>query len=102
MPEIGTAKEAADLLDVSLSQFNRMRLLDTYIWEPQTGARQRVDPGRDDLRDHLADKHLVAPAYAGRRLAGGSWRFNLTKLKKYQEQGWPGAEYPDPVKPSGK
>lgn len=65
MPEIGTAKEAAKVLGVSLSQFNRMRLLDTYVWKPQARARQKIDPERDDLRDHMSDKHLVAPAYAG-------------------------------------
>lgn len=97
MAEIGTAQEAAGVLGLSLSQFNRMRLLDTYIWEPQTGTRKKVDPERDDLRSHLKGKHLVAPAYAGRRPAGGSWRFNLTRLEKFREHGWPGAEYVDPA-----
>lgn len=94
MAEIGNAKEAADVLGVSLSQFNHMRLLDTYTWEPQGRSRTKIDPTRDDLREFLQGKHLVAPAYAGRRPAGGSWTFNLTRLRKYQEHGWPGAEYP--------
>lgn len=94
MSKIGTAEEAADVLGISLSQFNHMRLLDTYVWNAQTESLQQVDPDRDDLRAYLKDKHLVAPAFAGRRPAGGSWRFNLTRLREYEERGWPGAEYP--------
>lgn len=92
--EIGGASEAADVLGVSRSQFNAMRLRDTHIYDPVGETLTPVDIERDDLREFLADKHLVAPTLAGRRQAGGQWEYNLELLRQYRHRGWPGAQYP--------
>lgn len=94
--KLGGATEAAAVLDLSISQFNTMRLLATYIYDPLRGTTERVDPDRDDLREYLADKHLLAPTFAGHRYPGGRWKYNLAKLRKYQCNGWPGAPYDHP------
>jgi hypothetical protein len=85
--KLGGATEAAGVLGVSISQFNSMRLLDTYIYDPVHGMT-KVDPGRADLRPYLADKHLMAPTFAGRRHAGGRWEYNLVRLREYRCDGW--------------
>jgi len=99
---IGTAREAAELLGLSLSQFNARRRAVTREYDPATGETFAL-PSKDDLpedtslREYLRDRHLVAPTLAGNRMPRGSWEFNLTVLQEYREQGWPGARFPTPV-----
>lgn len=91
--DIGGATEAAEALDLSVSQFNSLRLQDTYVYDPVQESLTKVDPSRDDLRERLAGKHLVAPSFAGHRRAGGRWRYNLKRLREYRRRGWPGAQF---------
>lgn len=88
----GGATQAAKVLGVSISQFNSMRLLDTYIYDPVHGMT-KVDPHRAELRQYLADKHLMAPTFAGHRHAGGRWTYNLEKLREYRCDGWGNAPH---------
>lgn len=95
---IGTAKEAAELLDLSLSQFNEQRLAATYEYDPASGEASPLPergelPEGQTLREYMRDRHLVAPTLAGQRRPGGSWEFNLTRLQKLREEGWPGVSY---------
>lgn len=94
--EIGGASEAAELLGLSVSRFNALRLRDTHVYDPVEESLTRVNRNRGDLREHLAEKHLVAPAFAGRRPAGGRWKYNLELLREYRRRGWPGARFPNP------
>lgn len=94
--EIGGANEAAELLGLSVSRFNALRLRDTYLYDPVKESLSRVNPNRANLRERLAGEHLVAPTFAGRRLAGGRWRYNLTRLREYRRDGWPGARFRTP------
>jgi hypothetical protein len=94
--KFGGATDAAEVLGVSISQFNEMRLRDTHVYDSRTEECTPIDPDRDDLRSFLEGKHLVAPAYAGRRPAGGHWEYNLHRLREYRERGWPGARYTRP------
>lgn len=93
-PEFGNAKEAAEVLNMSRSQFNEMRLRDTYIYDPIEQTLTKIDRDREDLRDHLDGKHLVAPMFAGQRRIGGKWEYNLDRLREYRKHGPPGAQFP--------
>lgn len=99
---IGTAQEAADLLDLSLSQFNEQRLAATYEYDPATQelaplpSKEELSEGTS-LRDYMRGRHLVAPTLAGQRRPGGSWEFNLTRLRELREGGWPGASFSAPA-----
>lgn len=98
---IGTAQEAADLLGLSLSQFNEQRLAATYEYDPATGEvsplpeRSELPEGQT-LREYMRGRHLTAPTLAGQRRAGGSWEFNIDRLRRYRKNGWPGGRFPDP------
>ena len=98
---IGTAQEAADLLDLSLSQFNEQRLAATYEYDP-TNQELAPLPSKEELpegtnlREYMDGRHLVAPTLAGKRRPGGSWEFNLTRLRELREGGWPGASFSVP------
>lgn len=91
--DIGGASEAAELLGLSVSRFNALRLRDTHVYDSVEQSLTEVNPDREDLREHLADKHLVAPIFAGRRPAGGRWKYDLTRLREYRREGWPGARF---------
>lgn len=98
---IGTATEAAELLGLSLSQFNEQRLAATYEYDPAERSLRRLPdqeelPEGVSLRQYMKGLHLTAPTLAGQRRAEGSWEFNLTRLQQYRERGWPGAEYREP------
>lgn len=98
---IGTAQEAADLLELSLSQFNEQRLAATYEYDPVTQeltplpSKEELPEGTS-LREYMRDRHLVAPTLAGHRRPGGSWEFNLTRLRRLRQNGWPGASFSVP------
>lgn len=99
--DIGTAQEAADLLDLSLSQFNEQRLAATYEYDPVTQELAPLPPKDElpegmSLRDYMRGRHLVAPALAGQRRPGGSWEFNLTRLRDIRERGLPAASFSVP------
>lgn len=99
--KIGTAREAAELLGISLSQFNEQRLAATYEYDPAMNTLralpdQEALPEGVSLRQYMKGRHLTAPTLAGQRRAEGSWEFNLTRLQQYRQRGWPGAEYPEP------
>lgn len=98
---IGPAEEAAEVMGLSLSQFNEQRLAATYEYDPVSGSLSPL-PAQDDLpeehtlRQYMRGRHLCAPTLAGQRRPGGSWEFNLTRLRALREHGWPGARFPDP------
>lgn len=99
--KIGTAREAAELLGLSLSRFNEQRLAATYEYDPRAQQLLPLPPREDlpegqTLREYMEGRHLAAPTLAGQRRAEGSWKFNLTRLQQYRQRGWPGAEYPEP------
>lgn len=88
-----TAKEAAEVLGLSLSQFNERRRHDTWIYNVQDQTLgERVDPGLSRYRQKVKSLHLVTPTLAGRKPAGGRWEYNLEKLRRLRDQPWPGSE----------
>lgn len=99
--KIETAREAAELLGLSLSQFNEQRLAATYKYDLRTQQLLRLPP-RDELpegqtlRELIEGRHLAAPTLTGQRRPWGSWRFNLTRLQELREEEWPGAVYSEP------
>lgn len=97
MCEFGGASQAARTLGMSVSAFNRVRLRVTYVYDPSSRTVAPLDPERDDLRAFVETKHLVAPSLAGTRLPGRPWTFRLDLLRHYQQNGWPGAEFPHPT-----
>lgn len=104
MGDFGGARDAARILGMTISSFNRVRLRVTYVYDPVSGEVSSLDLSRNDLRTFTEAKHLVAPTLAGTKLPGRPWTFRLDLLRQYQELGWPGAEFPAPTLPesSGK
>lgn len=84
MPEsrYGGAEEAAAILGRGVSQFNQMRRRNTYVLEPRTGSLRRLE---ETSRADARDLHLVAPSFAGQRLPGGSWEYDLERLRSIRE-----------------
>jgi hypothetical protein len=94
--EFGGAREAARILGMTVSSFNRLRLRVTQIYDPVLGSVSPIDNGVEDLRGYTQEHHLVAPTLAGLKLPGRPWTFRLDLLRRYRDRGWPGAEFPAP------
>lgn len=109
---VGSARQAAEVLGRSTSQFNTLRERSTLEYDPLTGisrplldegarrelyAQEVGDPsavrGRRDvvLEHYLRTRYLVCPALFGWKLPGGTWTFNLTALERLLREGPPGA-----------
>lgn len=98
--DIGSAEDAAEVMGLSVSQFNEQRLAATYEYDPVSETIAPL-PDLDDLpegtslRQYMRGRHLCAPTLAGQRWPGGKWEYNLTRLQMLRDEGWPGARYPD-------
>ena len=94
MPDWGGSREAARVLEMPESTFNRVRLRATYVYDPVTRSLSPLDPDATGLRAQLGGLHLTAPTLAGQKLPGHRWEFRLDLLKRYRTFGWPAAEFP--------
>ena len=97
MPDWGGSREAARVLEMPESTFNRIRLRATYVYDPVTRSLSPLDPDAQGLRAQLGRLHLTAPTLAGQKLPGHRWEFRLDLLKQYRRMGWPAAEFPVPA-----
>jgi len=92
----GGAADAAEILGRGVSQFNEMRRRNTYVLEPRTGSLRRLE---ESSRADARNLHLVAPSFAGQRLPGGSWEYDLERLRSIREGDYRAAV---PLGPSGE
>lgn len=81
----GTAEQAAAIVGRSVSQLNEMRRRNTYVLDPRTGSLRRLE---NSSRADARNLHLVAPSFAGQRLPGGSWEYDLERLRSIREHDY--------------
>lgn len=86
-----TAKDAAALLGISVSQLNDRRRRDAWVYDPQEESlTRRLDPTCAHDAAAAPDLHLVSPTLAARKAAGGRWEYNLAELEAIQSRHWRG------------
>lgn len=86
-----TAKQAAAFLEISVSQFNERRRLDSWEYDPQARSLvRRLDPSSPEDMAAAPGLHVVCPTLAGRKPAGGVWEYSLEHLRELRERHWPG------------
>lgn len=116
-PRIGTACDAAAVLERSVSQLNAIRERATYEYDPRTGQTHPLPSPdgllalylsevgtpptgahrRDPVLEHYhRSRFLVCPALFAWKLPGGGWRYNLTALERFLREGPPGAGFQPP------
>ena len=91
--KFGGASEAAKVLGMPESSFNRLKLRVAYLYDPTTRSLNPLDRHSDDLRSLIHESHVVAPSLAGQSYPGRPWEFRLDLLRQYRRNGWAGAEY---------
>ena len=93
MRRTGTARDAAEVLGISLSTFHRSRATATLVVDHLSGTVRELSAPEQSDHPWQRRQHLVAPALFGQRLPGQSWMFDLRRLRRQLAEGPPGAEW---------
>lgn len=81
----GNADAAAEILNISRAQLNRIRAASCFVYDPGTGSRRRPTPAESANRRWLAAQHLICPSLCAQKLPGGTWKYDLTRLRRQRE-----------------
>lgn len=93
-PRIGTARDAARILGVSLATLHRSRAAGALVLDHAQGGKPRPLSSQERAdRRWQRTQHLIAPALFGQQLPGRPWTFHLDRLERQLDQGPPGAPW---------
>ncbi len=93
-PHKGTARNAAEVLGVSLSTFHRSRAAATLVVDYTRGGEIReLTAAERRNRSWQKRQHLVAPALCGQQFPGRPWIFDLHCLRRQLGEEPPGAKW---------